>query len=70
MPGVDGLDVCRRIRSNPAIRATKILAMTAYPEEFAKHAALEAGADAYLAKPSPLKDLKAHVRGLLAGRGA
>lgn len=68
MPGLDGLEVCRRIKSNPATRTTKILAVTAFPQDFAKAAALEAGADAFLTKPFTLRALKAHVRRLV-GRG-
>lgn len=65
MPGVDGFEVCRRIKRNPATRATRILAITAYPEDFARERAFECGADAFLTKPFTIKELKAEVRRLL-----
>lgn len=69
MPGIDGFEVCRRIKSDPVLRTAKILAITGYPEGDAKGRALECGADAFLTKPFTVKDLKAHVSRLLrAGR--
>lgn len=64
MPGLDGLQVCRRVKSQPSTRRTKILAITAYPEEFVRERVLQAGADGFLAKPFTLKSLKAEVRRL------
>lgn len=68
MPGLDGFEVCRRIKADPAARATKILAITAYPENQARERALQAGADAFLTKPFEIAELKARVRELLAAR--
>ena len=65
MPGMDGLEVCRRIKGDPVTRATRILAITGYPEDAAKERALQSGADAYLTKPFILKELKAAVRRLM-----
>jgi len=65
MPGLDGFEVCRRIKADPATGGTKILAITAYPENSARERALQSGADAFLAKPFTLKALKAEVRRLL-----
>lgn len=59
MPGLDGFEVCRRIKADPEIRTTKILAVTAYPEENTREEALRCGADAFLAKPFRNKDLVA-----------
>lgn len=69
MPGLDGFEVCRRIKADPATRGTKILAITAYPEDSAKDRALRAGADAFLVKPFTLKELKAEVKHLLRPGG-
>src|SRR3990172_2744849 len=41
MAGLDGFEVCRRIKAAPATGGTKILAITAYPEDAAKERALE-----------------------------
>lgn len=65
MPGVDGFEVCRRIKRDPATRATRILAITGYPEDSAKEKAFQSGADAFLTKPFTLKELKAQVRRLI-----
>lgn len=65
MPGLDGFEVCRRIKGDPAIRATRILAITAYPEGSARERALQCGADAFLTKPFTIQELKAQVRRLL-----
>lgn len=65
MPGTDGLEVCRRIKGNPATRATKILAITAYLENSAEESALESGADAFLAKPFTIQQLRARVKRLI-----
>ncbi len=67
MAGLDGFEVCRRIKAAPATRGTKILALTAYPENAAKERALECGADAFLTKPFTVRELKAQVRRLLKG---
>ncbi len=66
MPGLDGFEVCRRIKADPATRGTKILAITAYPQNAAKERALECGAEAFLPKPFTLKELKAQVKRLMA----
>jgi excisionase family DNA binding protein len=65
MPELDGFEVCRRIKGDPAIQATKILAITAYPEDDAKEKVLQCGADAFLAKPFALKELRAQAGRLI-----
>lgn len=51
MPGIDGLEVCRRIRADPAIRDTKIIVVSAKAYEFDRKRAYEFGADGYIVKP-------------------
>lgn len=65
MPRLDGFEVCRRVKSDDAIRATKILAISGFGGEGARDEALEAGADAFLAKPFFTRQLDAEVRRLL-----
>lgn len=65
MPGVDGYEVCRRLRADPATAALPILMLTARAEETDKVVGLELGADDYLAKPFGERELLARVRALL-----
>jgi excisionase family DNA binding protein len=65
MPGLDGFEVCRRIKHDPVTRPTRVLAITAYPEESTKEDVLRCGADAFLAKPFMSKEVKAQVQRLL-----
>lgn len=61
MPGLDGLEVCRQIKANPAIRTTRILMITAFAD---KGTAQEARRGGFLSKPLRLNDLKAQVERL------
>ena len=61
MPGLDGFQVCRRIKADPATRSIRILAMSGYAEPDTTSRAFEAGADAFLEKPIDLKRLRADV---------
>lgn len=54
LPGLDGLDVARRLRSDPQLSATRIIAMTGSGREDDRQAAREAGFDQYLLKPVDL----------------
>ena len=67
MPGVDGFEVCRRLRSDPRFSATKIVMLTASGQEADRTRGIAAGADEYLTKPfSPLALLNL-VHSLLSG---
>jgi two-component system response regulator MprA len=63
MPGIDGLTVCRVLRSERD--RTPILMLTARTETSDRVAGLDAGADDYLAKPFELEELLARLRALL-----
>jgi two-component system alkaline phosphatase synthesis response regulator PhoP len=65
LPQVDGLEICRRVRANPATAATPIIMLTARGEESDRIVGLELGADDYLAKPFSPNELVARVRALL-----
>jgi two-component system response regulator MprA len=69
MPGVDGLEVCRRLRADG--NEVPILMLTARAEIDSRVAGLDAGADDYLPKPFALAELLARLRALLrrAGNG-
>lgn len=51
MPGIDGLEFCRDVRADPAIRDIKIVMVSAKAYEFDKKRAFEFGADGYILKP-------------------
>jgi len=63
MPGVDGLEVCRRLRG--AGNRVPVLMLTARDEVENRVAGLDAGADDYVTKPFALEELLARVRALL-----
>jgi two-component system, OmpR family, alkaline phosphatase synthesis response regulator PhoP len=65
MPVCDGLEVCRRIRGDPATRGIRIVILTAHGRETDVARGLALGADAYITKPFSNKELVAKVRSLL-----
>jgi two-component system, OmpR family, alkaline phosphatase synthesis response regulator PhoP len=65
LPQVDGLEICRAVRSNPKTAATPIIMLTARGEESDRIVGLEIGADDYLSKPFSPNELVARVRALL-----
>ena len=65
LPGMDGLEVCRRLRGDPATAALPIIMLTAKADEIDRVVGLEMGADDYLAKPFSTKELVARVRAVL-----
>jgi two-component system response regulator MprA len=67
MPGLDGLEVCRRLRATG--NRTPVLMLTARSEVSERVAGLEAGADDYLAKPFAREELIARLRALLRRTG-
>lgn len=69
LPGMHGLEVCRRIRANASLRKTGILIVTAKDEEADIVSGLELGADDYLVKPFSVRVLLARVRAVLRRAG-
>ena len=65
VPGMDGLDLCRRIRQNPALAATPVLFLTARSGEADRVLGLELGADDYIVKPFSPRELVARVKAVL-----
>ena len=51
MPGIDGFEVCRRLRARPTLSHVRIVAMTGYPSSENIERIMRAGADACLPKP-------------------
>jgi phosphate regulon transcriptional regulator PhoB len=65
LPGLNGLDICRILRSKPETEAIPIIMLTAKGEEVDKIIGLEIGADDYITKPFNIRELLARVRSLL-----
>lgn len=65
LPGIDGLEVCRQLRSNPQTKSIPIIMLTAKSDEFDKVLGLELGADDYLTKPFSVRELVARVKAML-----
>lgn len=65
LPGLDGLEVCARIRQKPGAKDPYILMLTAKGEEIDRVIGLSTGADDYLVKPFSPRELVARVRALL-----
>ena len=70
MPHINGFDVCRRIRENPAWQNIKIIMLTAKGREVEMAKGLALGADAYITKPFSTKELLAQVRHILEDNGS
>lgn len=65
LPGIDGLEVLRRLRERASTRDLPVLMLTARGEEGERVTGLEAGADDYLGKPFSMRELTARLRALL-----
>lgn len=65
LPGMSGLELCRRLRREPVTRKTPIIMLTAKVTEADKIAGLEIGADDYIVKPFSVKEVLARVRAVL-----
>lgn len=65
LPGMNGFDICQRIRQTPAWRHIKVVMLTAKGREVEITKGLALGADAYITKPFSTKALLAEVEGQL-----
>ncbi len=65
LPGMPGLELCRKLRATPATAAMPILILTARGEEVDRILGLEMGADDYVVKPFSPRELLARIKGLL-----
>ena len=65
LPGMDGMEVCRRLKGAPTTADIPIIMLTAKGEEVDKILGLELGADDYITKPFSVRELIARVKALL-----
>ena len=68
MPGVDGYEVCRRLRADPATRELPIMFLSSLEDVQDKARGFELGANDYLTKPFEILEVKARVRSLLKAK--
>ena len=62
MPGMDGFEVCRRLRSSPVLAEIPIILLTALDDTASRLEGIEAGADDFISKPFDRQELRARVR--------
>ena len=65
LPGMSGMELCRRLRREPLTEKTPIIMLTAKAAETDKIAGLDIGADDYIVKPFSVKEVVARVRAVL-----
>ena len=65
LPGLSGIELCRRLRARPETRALPIIMLTARGEEGDRVRGLDAGADDYVSKPFSPTELVARIRAVL-----
>lgn len=65
MPLVNGFEVCRQVKANPAWAGTKILMLTAKGQDLDRQAGEDVGADAYVTKPFDPDDVLARAAAML-----
>ncbi len=65
LPGISGIEICRRLKTRPETQAIPILMLSARSEEVDKVRGLETGADDYVVKPYSVMELMARVRNQL-----
>ena len=65
LPNVNGLELARNLKHDPAKKHIVIVAVTSYPERFPRDQALAAGCDAYIVKPINTRKLTEQVAGVV-----
>jgi two-component system phosphate regulon response regulator PhoB len=65
LPGISGLEVCRRLKSEPETREVPVLILTARGHEMDRIAGFELGADDYVTKPFSVRELVLRVSAIL-----
>ncbi len=68
MPGIDGYEVCRRLRASEATRRVPVMFLSALEDVANKTKGFEVGGNDYLTKPFEMLEVKARVRSLLRGQ--
>jgi CheY-like chemotaxis protein len=70
LPGMDGMELTRRLKADPRYRHLPVVALTASAMKGDEARILEAGCDAYIAKPLDTRQLASQIERILAARGS
>ena len=65
LPGMDGMEILKKLRSDPATRSLPVIMATAKGTEYDKVLGLDSGADDYLAKPFGMMEMVSRIRAVL-----
>lgn len=69
LPGMDGFEVCHRVKTDAATKHVKVLAITGFATDENIRKILHAGADDYLPKPLKIQELNEKIEQLLGAKG-
>src|SRR4030042_1355085 len=64
MPGIDGFEVCRRLREDPILAEVPVVMLTALDDQASRLAGIDRGADDFISKPFDKSELRARVRAI------
>jgi two-component system cell cycle response regulator len=70
LPGLDGLTLIRMLKADPETSGIHVVAVTSYPEEYPKAAAMAAGCDGYIVKPLDTRELSSQLTAVAQRREA
>lgn len=65
MPGMDGVELCKKVKTDPELKDTHVIFITAKGEDFDKEAGIKAGGDQYITKPFSPDDVIEKVENIL-----
>lgn len=68
LPDIDGLTFARQLKGDADTKNIPIIAVTAYPDQFSKQQALDAGCDAYFIKPLNTRTLQREIHNVVSGK--
>jgi two-component system cell cycle response regulator len=67
LPGMQGLELARRLKTDPETRGIYIVAVTSFPERYPRAAALAAGCDGYFVKPLNTREISSQLEQIASG---
>ncbi|MBX2851877.1 MAG: response regulator [Phycisphaeraceae bacterium] len=70
LPDIEGYEVCRRLKSDPAVASIPVVVLSANVQDEAKRQALDAGAELFLSKPYEFGEVQSVIQEVLGTPGA